>query len=171
MRVRAGGARDSRRRGDGVQVLHQALEVGHLLGQLVRLVALGERNRVTAGGGGGAGGEGGKHLEGEREREREIGGGRGREKKRKERRKRVSQGFFTEDTGGGGWGVGVAWLGTKRAGGGWEGREGGVCGVRDTEEAKTFRNKEQPTATKWSKEPIEEGSTEEEHRVKIKMTK
>lgn len=50
--------------GDGVQVLHQALQVGHLLCQLVWLVALRERNRVTAGGGGGTGGKGGKHLEG-----------------------------------------------------------------------------------------------------------
>lgn len=73
--ARAQAACVSRRRSDGVQILHQALEVGHLLGQLVRLVALGERNRVTAGGGGGAGREGGKHLEGKRERER--GGGRG----------------------------------------------------------------------------------------------
>lgn len=60
--------------GDGVQVLHQALQVGHLLGQLVRLVALRERNRVTAGGGGGTGGEGGKHLEGGRRREERKGG-------------------------------------------------------------------------------------------------
>lgn len=37
--------------------------MGHLLSQLVRLVALRERNRVTAGGRGGAGREGGKHLE------------------------------------------------------------------------------------------------------------
>lgn len=61
--------------GDGVQVLHQALQVGHLLGQLVRLVALRERNRVTAGGGGGTGGEGGKHLEGGEEK-------RGKEERR-----------------------------------------------------------------------------------------
>lgn len=59
---------------DGVQVFHQALEVGHLFGQLVGLVALGERNRVTARGRGGAGGEGGKHLEvGKEEREGEEG--------------------------------------------------------------------------------------------------
>lgn len=69
--------------GDGIQVLHQALQVGHLLGQLVRLVALGERNRVTARGGGGAGGEGGKHLEGEREvgGQRRGSGGQGEEKR------------------------------------------------------------------------------------------
>lgn len=54
--------------------------MGHLLGQLVGLVALRERNRVTARGRGGAGGEGGKHLEGgkeEREREEEGRGGKG----------------------------------------------------------------------------------------------
>lgn len=64
---------------DGVQVFHQALKVRHLLGQLVRLVALRERNRVTARGWGGAGGEGGKHLEvGKEEREgEERTGGRG----------------------------------------------------------------------------------------------
>ena len=43
--------------------------MGHLLGQLVRLVVLRERNRVTAGGGGGTGGQGSKHLEGGRRRE------------------------------------------------------------------------------------------------------
>lgn len=113
--VRAcGAARVSRRRGDGVQVLHQALEVGHLLGQLVRLVALGERNRVTAGGGGGAGGEGGKHLEGERERRRAREG-----EKRKERRKRVSQGIFRRGHGG------VAWPGDEASwGGGGSGGQG-----------------------------------------------
>lgn len=47
--------------------------MGHLLGQLVRLVALRERNRVTAGGGGGTGGEGGKHLEEGRKREERRG--------------------------------------------------------------------------------------------------
>lgn len=51
--------------------------MGHLLGQLVGLVALRERNRVTARGGGGAGGEGGKHLE---------GGEGGKEKRGEERR-------------------------------------------------------------------------------------
>lgn len=56
--------------GDGIQVLHQPLKVGHLLGQLIRLVALRERNRVIARGGGGARGEGGKHLEGEGEERR-----------------------------------------------------------------------------------------------------
>lgn len=65
--------------GDGVQVLHQALEVGHLLGQLVGLVALRERNRVTARGGGGAGREGGKHLEGGKEERRGEERGRGGE--------------------------------------------------------------------------------------------
>lgn len=55
--------------------------MGHLLGQLVRLVALRERNRVTARGGGGAGGEGGKHLEGDRE---------GGEERRGEERRRGS---------------------------------------------------------------------------------
>ncbi|TNN53161.1 hypothetical protein EYF80_036622 [Liparis tanakae] len=75
-------------------VLHEALEVGHLLCQLVRLVALRERNRVTARGGGGAGEEGGKHLEGGRKE--------GGEKKGKE--ERVSQGSFIED-----WGV--VWVG------------------------------------------------------------
>lgn len=80
--------------GDGVQVLHQALEVGHLLGQLVRLVALRERNRVTARGGGGAGREGGKHLEIGREEKRggERKGGEGQ------------SGTFTEDGG-------VVWVG------------------------------------------------------------
>lgn len=62
---------------DGVQVLHQALEVGHLLGQLVRLVALRERNRVTARGRGGAGGKGGKHLEGGRKGRRRREGRKG----------------------------------------------------------------------------------------------
>lgn len=83
-----GASACSWRCGDGVQVLHQALEVGHLLGQLVGLVALGERNRVTAGGGGGAGGEGGKHLEGGKEESR------GKERRGEER---ISQGSFTED--------------------------------------------------------------------------
>lgn len=36
--------------------------MGHLLCQLIRLVALRERNRVTAGSKGGTGGEGGKDL-------------------------------------------------------------------------------------------------------------
>lgn len=49
--------------GDSIQVLHKALEVGHLLSQLVGLIALRERNRVTARGRRRAGGEGGKHLE------------------------------------------------------------------------------------------------------------
>lgn len=83
--------------GDGVQVLHQALEVGHLLGQLVRLVALRERNRVTARGGGGAGREGGKHLEGDREG--------GEERRGEERRGGKGQsGTFTEDGG-------IVWVG------------------------------------------------------------
>lgn len=80
--------RRSRRCRDGVQVLHQALEVGHLLGQLVGLVALRERNRVTAGGGGGAGGEGGKHLEGGKEE---------REREKRGEEDRVSQGSITAD--------------------------------------------------------------------------
>lgn len=135
-----GAARVSRRRGDGVQVLHQALEVGHLLGQLVRLVALGERNRVTAGGGGGAGGEGGKHLEGEREAEGEGG------KKRGSRGGRGSvRESFAEDTGE------SHGRGMRRAGG--EGGAGGRGqGVRETEEAKTFRTKEKPMATNGKKQ-------------------
>lgn len=43
--------------------------MGHLLSQLIRLVALRERNRVTARGRGGAGREGGKHLEEGKDRE------------------------------------------------------------------------------------------------------
>lgn len=77
--------------GDGVQILHQALEVGHLLGQLVGLVALRERNRVTAGGGGGAGGEGGKHLE---------GGRKEGEKRRGKERRRGSVRDLPQRTGG-----------------------------------------------------------------------
>jgi len=86
--------------GDGVQVLHEALEVGHLLCQLVGLVALRERNRVTARGGGGAGEEGGKHLEGGRK------GGR----RRKERRSvRDQSGIFHR-------GLGSCMGGVRRAG-------------------------------------------------------
>lgn len=47
----------------------------HLLGQLVGLVALRERNRVTARGGGGARGKGGKHLESGKEEKRRGGEG------------------------------------------------------------------------------------------------
>lgn len=90
-RLCVGVCERSRRRGDGVQVLHQALEVGHLLGQLVGLVALRERNRVTARGRGRAGGQGGKHLEARR------GGGEGREERGGE--ERVSQGSFAEERG------------------------------------------------------------------------
>lgn len=92
-----GASACSWRRGDGVQVLHQALEMGHLLGQLVGLVALRERNRVTARGGRGAGGEGGKHLEGGKE-----------ESRGKERRRGEGQsGIFHKGREGGGVGRGV----------------------------------------------------------------
>lgn len=75
---------------DGVQVFHQALEVRHLLGQLVGLVALRERNRVTAGGRGGTGGQGGKHL----------GVGEGREERRRGKEgEEVSQGIHQRPTG------------------------------------------------------------------------
>lgn len=100
LRVCEGVCACSWRCGDGIQVLHQALEVGHLLGQLIGLVALRERNRVTARGGGGTGREGGKHLE------------EGREEKRREERRGGSVRDLSQMTGG------VVWVGRDELGDG-----------------------------------------------------
>lgn len=155
-----GAARVSRRRGDGVQVLHQALEVGHLLGQLVRLVALGERNRVTAGGGGRAGGEGGKHLEGERERRR------AREGRKEEGEEEEGQsGNLSQRT-----------RGSRMAGGRGElgGRAERGAGVRGSETLRKPKHSE-PKRSRWrqmvknKQEPIEKEFDGGENRVKIKI--
>ncbi|MEQ2311524.1 hypothetical protein AMECASPLE_020947 [Ameca splendens] len=74
----------------------------HLFSQLVGLVALRERNRVTARGRGGAGGKGGKHLE----------GGKEERKGEEERRERRSVWDPSERTGG-------RWMGGLRRAGGW----------------------------------------------------
>lgn len=142
-----GASACSWRCGDGVQVLHQALEVGHLLGQLVGLVALGERNRVTAGGGGGEGGEGGKHLEGGKE-----------ESRGKERRGEDQSGIFHRGQGG-------VWQRGRMGEVSWRGGGlGGSMKLKGRKRTKTERgsrqkhdveekNQEKPTPT-YGQQPI-----------------